>query len=332
MVQHPDWRCKLFLSSALAALALALPLPFATAQEAPVMVGSGGRAMNPEQMKAMMEARRAAAPGAPPAAQPNPEQKKEGEEKKPEGEEKKKDDAADTVKRPEKPPRVPDPREFDVKLDEHGRVPPFNFIGQPWPDVLQWLANISKSSLDWQELPNDYLNLTTQRSYTLDEVRDLINRHLHARGYTAIQVGEVLSVFKIEKLDPSLVRRVEEEDLYDLKPYDFVKISFELPTTMEVEKAKEDVKQVLSPNAKVFPLVTTKRLLVMDSVANLRMVSALLNEERAVQDGRLVPEEFPLKYARPEKVIDILYVVLGLDPQSRPTQMELQLQQQNCSS
>jgi type II secretory pathway component GspD/PulD (secretin) len=124
------------------------------------------------------------------------------------------------------------------------------------------------------------------------------------------------------------VRRVNEEDLYDLKPYDFVKISFELPTGMEVEKAKEDIKQVLSPNAKVFPLVTTKRLLVMDSVVNLRMVSALLNEERAVQDGRIVPDEFPLKHARAEKVIDILYVVLGLDPQSRPTQMELQLQQQ----
>ena len=138
----------------------------------------------------------------------------------------------------------------------------------------------------------------------------------------------MLSVFKIEKLDPSVVRRVTEEELYDLKPYDFVKVSFELPAGMEVEKAKEDVKQVLSPNAKVFPLVTTKRLLVMDSVANLRLVSALLNEERVVQDGRIVPTEFVLKHARPEKVIDILYVVLGLDPQSRPTQMELQLQQQ----
>ena len=115
---------------------------------------------------------------------------------------------------------------------------------------MQWLATISKCSLDWQELPNDYLNLTTQRSYTLDEVRDLINRHLNARGFTSIQSGEVLSVFKIDKLDPSVVRRVNEEELYDLKPYDFVKVSFELPAAMEVDKAKDDVKQVLSPNAK----------------------------------------------------------------------------------
>ena len=187
---------------------------------------------------------------------------------------------------------VPDPREFNVKLDDKGRVPPFNFIGQPWPDVMQWLANLGKCTLDWQELPNDYLNLTTDRPYPLEEVRDRINRALQARGFTSIRSDDMLSVFKIEKIDPSLVRRVEEEKLYDLKPYDYVKVSFELPPGMEVDKAKDDVKQVLSPTAKVFPLVTSKRLLIMDTVANLRTVSELFNTERMVQDGKIVPKEF----------------------------------------
>jgi len=279
---------------------------------------------SPEQLKAMAKQAKGGkgAQGQPPdGAKPEGEKKKEGE-----GE--KKEEAPTTVKRPDKPPRVPDPREFDVKVDDKGRVPPFNFIGQPWPDVLQWLASISKCSLDWQELPNDFLNLTTQRAYSVDEVRDLINRHLNARGFTTIQAGEVLSVFKMDKLDPSVVRRVTEDQLYDLKPYDFVKVAFELPPGMEVDKAKEDVKQVLNTTAKIFPLVSSKRLLVMDSVANLRTVSELLNQERMVADGRIVPREFVLKHARPDKVIDILYVVLGLDPKSRPTQMDLQVQQQ----
>ena len=156
----------------------------------------------------------------------------------------------------------------------------------------------------------------------------MINRHLNARGFTAIQSGEVLSVFKIDKLDPSVVRRVEEDQLYDLKPYDFVKVSFELPAGMEVDKAKDDVKQILSPTAKVFPLVATRRLLVMDSVANLRTVSELLNQERMVQDGRIVPKEFVLKHARPQQVIEILYVILGVDPKGKPTQTDPQMQQQ----
>jgi type II secretory pathway component GspD/PulD (secretin) len=292
-----------------------------------VFSATPGQPMSREQAEAMMKAQREArSHGNNQPPQPDKPKGDEKKEKKDEGDKDKKDEAT-SIKRPEKPPRVPDPREFEVTLDDNDRVPPFNFIGQPWPDVLQWLATVSKCSLDWQELPSDYLNLTTQRSYTLAEVRDLINRHLHARGYTMVQGGEVLSVFKIEKLDPSLVRRVSEDELYDLKPYDFVKVSFVLPEGMAPDKGAEDVKKILSPHAKVFPLVTTKRLLVIDAVANLRLVSSLLNEERAEQDGRMIPREFVLKYARAEQVIDILYVVLGLDPKSRPTQMELQLQQ-----
>ena len=285
--------------------------------------------INADQAKAMS---RKGGPGAPPGAQPTPqpgpEAKPEDKDKKKEGEDAKKKESEATVKRPEKPPRVPDPREFNVKLDDKGRVPPFSFIGQPWPDVMQWLASLGKCTLDWQELPNDYLNLTTDQPYPLEEVRDRINRALQARGFTSIRSDDVLSVFKIEKIDPSLVHRVEEEKLYDLKPYDFVKVSFELPPGMEVDKAKDDVKQVLSPTAKVFPLVTSKRLLIMDTVANLRTVSELFNTERMIQSGKIVPKEFFLKYARPQQVIEILYMMVGVDPKAKPAQTDPQAQQQ----
>lgn len=288
----------------------------------------------PEAAKAMNEARRRGAkmPEQPQAqpGQPPTEAKPDDKDKKKEGEGEKKEDTS-VVKRPDKPPRVPVPGEFKVKLDAQGRVPPFNFVGQPWPDVMQWLADLSKGSLDWQELPGGYLNLTTQRAYTLDELRDLINRHLNARGFISIQVGEGISVFKLDKIDPSVVRRVEEDKLYDLKPYDFVKVSFEVPPGMEVDKAKDDVKQVLSPTAKVFPLVASKRLLIMDSVANLRGVSELFNGERMVQDGRIVPKEYVLKHARPQQVIEILYLLLGVDPKAKPVQTDPQAQQQQMA-
>jgi len=190
----------------------------------------------------MMEARHGQPMPQPGGAQPKPEEKKDDADKKKEGDDKDKDkdkkEEEASVKRPEKPPRVPDPREFDVKLDDHGRVPAFSFVGQPWPDVLQWFANLSKHSLDWQELPADYLNLTTDHSYPVEEIRDLLNRHLHARGYTMLSGGEVLSVFKIDKLDPSLVPRMTEDQLYDAKPYDFVKVSFELPAGMAPTKPR----------------------------------------------------------------------------------------------
>lgn len=279
--------------------------------------------------------------GGPPPNQAGPpvdgnkpsDEKKEDANKKPDGDDKDKKDEGEEagknkpVTRPNEPPKPPDPRELLAKPDESGRVT-FGFHGQPWADVLQWLAGVSNLSLDWRELPGDYLNLTTQRAYTLPEARDLINRHLQARGYALVLSGEVLSVVKLDNLEPSLVPRVTEEELYDRQPHDIVKLSLELPPDLDPKQAVEDVKQAMGPHAKALPLAATKRLLLIDNVANLRMVSALLNDERLAAEGRELPREFFLQHVQASEVIDILYVVLGLDPQSQPSQLELQMQQQ----
>ena len=307
--------------------AVAAPPTFVSAQSVGQFMQSGGRPM----------AFPGGRPGKPPG-NPNPgDEKKDDKDKKGESKDDDKKDGEDSkeedgdkdksVKRPDKPPVPPDPRELEAKPDANGRVR-FSFHGQAWADVLQWLANVSELSLDWRELPNDYLNLTTQRAYTLPEARDLINRHLQARGYTLLLSGEVLSVFKLDELEPSLAPRITEEDLYDRQPHDVVKLSLAVPEGLDVKKAVEDVKQALSPHAKVMPLAATQRLLLIDTVANLRMVSALLNAERLAEEGRVVPREFVLEHVQAANVIDILYVVLGLDPNSRPSQMELMIQQQ----
>src|SRR5207253_163575 len=106
--------------------------------------------------------------------------------------------------------------------------------------VLEWLARVSDLSLDWQELPADYLNLRTQRSYTIDEARDLINRHLLDRGFTLIKHGEVLSAVNIKKIDPSLVPRVSPDALEERDPHEFVKVSFPLDS-LTAEAAVEEL-------------------------------------------------------------------------------------------
>ena len=223
------------------------------------------------------------------------------------------------------PPRVPDPREFDVRPDKNARIK-FNFHGQPWPDVLQWLAIISGYSLDWQELPNDYINVASTKEYSLDEVLDLFNSLLFDRGYTMVLQGQVMSVVKIDKLDPSLLRRVDDESqLLDLPAHNFVKITFQLPDELKADKAAEDVKSLLSKQAKVQPLLATNRLLVIDIVANLREISRLINMEHAAATGNIVPREFAIRFARAEQVADQVMILLGLDPSSRRTPSELKV-------
>lgn len=288
---------------------------------------------SPQQAQAIRQQLEAARRNANPAPQNSNNKKNDKKEEKPDqnkkndDDKKKKDD--DSVKRSDTPANEPDPRELEISLDEHGRVPPFSFIGQPWPDVLQWVAKLSNHSLDWQELPSGYLNLMTDRSLSPPEVRDRINRALHARGYTLLLKDNMLSVFKFDQLDPSLIPKIDNElDLYELQPHDFVKFAFKLPDELAVDKAVEDFKQLLSPHCKVFPMVTSHHVLVIDMVANLRFVSEVLNEERTAAMKLENIQEFRLKSARADEVIEMVYLALGMDPNNQNKQMELAIKQQ----
>ncbi|MCC6492164.1 MAG: hypothetical protein IT424_03995 [Pirellulales bacterium] len=292
--------------------------------------GRRGRRSSPGQVQAMLAAQAQPAPGAQPAAEqakPAGEQPKPGEEKKPEGEgDKKKEEEVKTIKRPTDKPTA-DAEELKVAPDEDGMVQ-FNFRGQPWPDVLQWFAGVAGYSLDWQELPADYLNLSTQRRHTLAETRDLLNRHLLARGFTMLLQGEALTVVKVDKLDPSLVPRVDPDELDDQAPHDFARARFPLPETLDPAKAVEDVKVLLSPAAKVTPLLASKQIQVIDAVANLRDVRDLLYAEQLALSQDVRPRAFDIRYRRADYIADQVMIVLGLDPGSRKNPMELQLEQQ----
>jgi type II secretory pathway component GspD/PulD (secretin) len=261
-------------------------------------------------------------PGQPPGEQ-KPEGNKDGE-KKPDD---KKDEGAKSITRPTDKPVVVDPNRVKLTPDKDGRVQ-FSYMGQPWSDVLQDYADAAKLSFDWQELPADFLNLTTQRKYTLGEARDLLNRHLLARGFTLIQQGEVLSVVKVANLDSSLVPKVEADDLDERMPHEFVRVRFTLPSTMDPAKAAEDVKALLRPDAKITPLLETKRLLVIDTVGNLRNVRDLLYSEQMAESQIIKPKVFQIRYRRADYIADQVMIVLGIDKDKRQSPQEQMMAQQ----
>lgn len=222
---------------------------------------------------------------------------------------------AQTTSRPNMPPQPPDPSELAVEPDEEGLVQ-FSFQGQPWPDVLEWLARNSGRTLDWQELPADYLNLTVRRKYTLDEARDLINRHLLARGFTLLEHGEGFSVVKTDKLNPALVQRVAPEQLEEHFPHEFAKTSFDLDWLIAEDLVKE-FEALKSPNGKLIALATTNRLEAMDAVANLRDMYRVLQEEQSGKARHRLVREFTLEHVKAEVVQQQLETFLGLES-SRP--------------
>jgi len=283
----------------------------------------------PPEVRAKIEAQmKARGTQMPPGAQkPGDEKKPTPGDKKPEGDKsEKKEEGAPTVKRPAAPTKA-NPEELKAKPDKDGMVQ-FSFYGQPWTEVLQWYAEVANCSLDWQEMPADFLNLTTQRRYTVAETRDLLNSRLLSRGFTMIRQGDVLSVVKLDKIDPSLVPRVEPDDLEEHLPFDFARVRFALPDDMDPAKAVEDVKILLNPSAKVTPLLASKQLMVIDAVSNLRDVRDLLYSQQLAQESDVRPKQFQIRYRRADYVAEQVMVALGLDPTNRKVPMEVQMAQQ----
>jgi hypothetical protein len=203
-------------------------------------------------------------PSKPSSSKAKPDAKKtDAKDGKKEGEDAKK---PDVVTRPTEPEAPANPEELNVTPNAAGMLK-LNFQGQPWPDVIRWLKKVSGKSLDWQELPGGFLNLSTHREYSVDEARNIINRHLLARGYTILIRGELMTVEKIDKLNPAMVPRVTAEALDERDDYEFVKVSFTL-TALVAAQAAEELKPMLSPNGKLLPLAKTNRLEAIDSVIN----------------------------------------------------------------
>jgi type II secretory pathway component GspD/PulD (secretin) len=264
------------------------------------------------RMEAMQKA---APPGAQPQAPPQGEQPKEGE--KPGGAPgaaakpgEKAAEKAEPARARRKPAGPANPDELKARLGEDGRTS-FSFKGQDWEDVLEWLGDISNMSLQMEEVPPGFLNLTSRGRYTVDQIHDLVNSALINKGFTLLRNGEVLIVTKLEKLDKSLVPRVNPDELESRGTYEYVKCFFDLNSLL-AEPTAEELKAMMSTYGKVTALKTTNRLDIVETAGNLRRIRDFLAEEQGERGKENVLREFKLKNVRAAEVYETLHTVLGL--------------------
>ncbi len=261
--------------------AVAQPNPYGAAAPAVQLPGAGLQAVGAPGMQPSHDPSKPGEPAKPGSVPGKPGESKPGKGK-PEA---KAEKVPPPVQRPTKPPKPPDPEELKVRPDAEGLVA-FNFKNQPWEGVLNWLADISGMSLDWQELPGDYLNLSTPRKYKVEEVRDLINRHLLARGFTLLTQDNVLSLVSIKSLNPAMVPRIAPEDLARRSPHEYVRVCFPLDW-MLAETLVEELKPMVSSNGKLTAMKGTNRLEAMDAVINLRYLQSVISEEQSPRGAKI---------------------------------------------
>ena len=199
-----------------------------------------------------------------------------------------------------------------VQLNAENQVR-FNLQQQPWQSVLQWIADTSQLSLDWQELPGDTLNLTTTRAYSLPEARDILNRHLLTRGYTMVLNGELLSVMKLSDLKPSLVPRIAPEELSEQLDHTLCKVSFDL-NWLIADEAVSEFTPMLSSAGKINKLSRTNRLEIMDTAGSLKDIYQILQNEQSDSGAEQLVKTFRLKHRRASEVVVLLRQLLGVDP------------------
>lgn len=220
--------------------------------------------------------------------------------------------AQNAVKRPPAEKYVPQKIDTEIRKNPDGHVA-FNIIGQPWEAVLQWLADASALSFDWQELPGDSLNLITTHEYSMEEARDLINRHLLMRGFTMIVNGEVMSIVRTKDLNPAMVARVSPQELETLADHTICKVSFNLDWLV-ADEAVEELKPMLSSAGQIHKLSKTNRLEILDTAVSLRHIWELLQDEQSESGDDQLVRAFQLEHRRAEDVIRLLRELLKLQP------------------
>ena len=214
-----------------------------------------------------------------------------------------------TVKRGDEPKKAADPKELEAALNDNGRIV-FRFRGQKWPDVIDWFSETARVEIDWRELPSDFLNVETPHEYSLDQTRDLLNRHLLVRGFTLVVHPGGLSVEKVADLNPASVPRVSPRDLASRQPNDFVKVSFKLRTAF-AEDLVAELESIKSPNGKLVAMRATNRIEAMDAVGNLRDMYMVITEEELYDNTGERVQEYKLNYTKADEVRSYLLQFLG---------------------
>ncbi len=197
-------------------------------------------------------------------------------------------------------------RSADVKLK-------FNFVHQPWSDVLTWFADEADLSLLMDTPPDGTFNYRDSRAYAPSEAIDLMNRVLLLKGFTLVRSERLLTLMNLEdEIPPQLVEFVSVADLDKRGSFEIVKCLFHL-SKMDPADAEAEITKMIGPQGKIIAFPTASQILVTETAGKLRtireMIEQVENPDVAHAQGIL---EINLKHVTPEEVLAIARPLLNI--------------------
>jgi RNA polymerase sigma factor (sigma-70 family) len=163
----------------------------------------------------------------------------------------------------------------------------FSMDNKPWGEVFQWLSDQTGLAYVSTLRPTGTFtfippNNPKDKQFTITEIIDLVNEALQAgpAQHKFILLRRERSLLLLpadEKIDPTLVPRVEVSDLAKRGKRDLVKVVVSL-NVLAAKDLAPDVKKMLGPFGEVIALDKANQLLVQDTAGNLSDVLQMVQE------------------------------------------------------
>jgi type II secretory pathway component GspD/PulD (secretin) len=163
----------------------------------------------------------------------------------------------------------------------------FRWQNAPWTQVLKRLAEITGLPVITTHTPTGSFTFIPpkvdgkeDKKYTIPEIIDILNEALLAQKFIIVRRQASLGVFPAdEPLDPSPSRTVRIEDLQadNLAKTELVRVVYPLKH-LTAETVAPGVKKMMGPFGQVVALAEPNQLVLIDTVANLRTVIAIIRD------------------------------------------------------
>ena len=206
-----------------------------------------------------------------------------------------------------------------------------NFQGEPWDNVLKWLATQADMALQSDVIPpGSFTYRDRSRGYSVGETMDIMNASMLNTGYTLVRRGRLMKCIDLEQpLSKELIKEFAElvktpEELAKRGDFEPVRYLFSL-SRMDPEVAKTEIESMLSILGSVSSMASAGQIAVTDVAGNVRAIAAMVKRAEDPESARgSTIVEFPLKHITAEEILTAARPLLGL-PVEQNTSPDLSL-------
>lgn len=206
-----------------------------------------------------------------------------------------------------------------------------NFQGEPWPNVLKWLAEQADMALQTDQLPpGTFTYRDLAKAYSVGQALDIMNATLLNDGYTLIRRGRLLKCVDLEqKLSKEVIREFADlvrtpEDLLKRGDFEVIRHQFSL-LRLDPETTKKEIEDMLSIQGSVVSMASAGQIQVIDTAGNIRAIADMLKRaEDPVSARGSAITSFVLKHIQAEEVLAVGRGLLGL-PESANTSPDINI-------